>query len=82
MSIWEKVKPEIVRKIRAASTEEEALKIFNLGESLLHELRESFSSPERIKQLLKELKIDEELIKEILAPIPKIEHPDDILEGV
>lgn len=66
MSAWETIRPEIVKKIREAPTEEEALRIFELGESLLFELKETFASESKLKSLLEELGIEKETKDKIL----------------
>lgn len=67
-SIFGIVKPIIVRKIREAPNDEQALKIFETGEILLFEINRPLTPCSQIEKLLRALEIEEEKIDEILAP--------------
>lgn len=62
------VRPIIVRKIREAPNDGEALKIFGNGEILLSEINRPLTPNSEIAKLLRALGIEEEKIEEMLAP--------------
>jgi len=66
VSLSDRVRPALVRKIREAPSEEEAIKIYQLARDLEHRLSDIFPSSEVIKSLLEELKIESGVKNEIL----------------
>jgi hypothetical protein len=66
-----------VKKIREAKDDEQALKIFEIGEILLFELKRPLTPCSQIAKLLRALGMEEEKIDEILVPFK--DEPEDLV---
>jgi len=79
VGFMEKIESEIVRKIREAPSEEDALKIYRLTEILKSQFDQELVSVKRktVEKLLNELKISEELKREIMESFKGNEKSDD-----
>jgi hypothetical protein len=77
-AIYGVVRPIIVKKIREAPNDEQALKVHENGEILLFELNRPLSPCSQIAKCLRALGIKEKEIEEILAPF-KDEAEDPVL---
>ena len=62
------VRPVIVKKIREATNDEQALKIFENAEILLFEISRPLTPCPDIAKILRSFGIEEEKINEIVAP--------------